>query len=260
MVTKENYEEYMMLAADGELDDAGKEALSAFIAANPALESELAAWKALKMEPDERLVYTGKETLIRKEKKAIILAWNPRSIAVAAAVVGLLFMIPVIWRTSQREPIVTQRILPQNHPVAMPVRIHDSSSQAVVASIDDPVKRNHVIHSNKGTRHAQVAPQSFVRDSFIVLHAVSVTALTTQISENAPQMQQQPVTIEAVTAPKHHESGLPRIVLADENKPAINLLKRALDERVAQAGSAAKAIKETALVVRIGHGSVNLNF
>lgn len=65
MVNKENYEEYMLLYADGELSDAEVNALLAFVEAHPELSSELEAYSATRLVPDTTIVYAHKEQLMK---------------------------------------------------------------------------------------------------------------------------------------------------------------------------------------------------
>src|ERR1044072_9579347 len=100
MVTIENYEEYFMLAADGELDTEGRKALGVFLAAHPELAAEAEAWKFLRLTPDVHIVYADKETLLRKEPKQIVVNWQ---VSLAAGAAPLLAAIP-IPRLGQHKP------------------------------------------------------------------------------------------------------------------------------------------------------------
>ncbi len=65
MVNLENYEEYMMMYADGELDEVATKALMDFVAANPELAKELEAYSATKLVPDTTMVYANKDQLMK---------------------------------------------------------------------------------------------------------------------------------------------------------------------------------------------------
>lgn len=65
MVNLENYEEYMMMYADGELNEAETKALMDFVAANPELAKELEAYSATKLAPDTTMVYANKDQLMK---------------------------------------------------------------------------------------------------------------------------------------------------------------------------------------------------
>ncbi len=91
MVTWENYEEYMVMYADGELSAAEEQALMAFLYEHPELQSELTAFTMTKMIPDAAETYDRKESLLQpvQEKKVIALpVW--RRYAIAAGVALLL--------------------------------------------------------------------------------------------------------------------------------------------------------------------------
>jgi hypothetical protein len=71
MVTLENYEEYMVLMADRELDAAGQQELEAFLQLHPELREELALFEAVHLVPDTAEVYGNKESLLKKEPRVI---------------------------------------------------------------------------------------------------------------------------------------------------------------------------------------------
>ena len=66
MVTWENYEEYMLLDADGELNDEQIKALHEFIGLHPELKKEYDLLKATVLQPDNSIVYEQKQELIKK--------------------------------------------------------------------------------------------------------------------------------------------------------------------------------------------------
>ncbi len=90
MITWENYEEYMMLHADGELTRAEEQALMSFVYEHPELANELAAYSMSKMIPDTTQVYADKKSLLKKEPVRVIAFPNWQRYAVAAGVVILL--------------------------------------------------------------------------------------------------------------------------------------------------------------------------
>lgn len=76
MVTWDNYEEYLMLQADGELNEAGEQELQQFIVQHPELADELALYQNIRLQPDTTLVLPNKELLLKEEPKPRRIALN----------------------------------------------------------------------------------------------------------------------------------------------------------------------------------------
>lgn len=90
MITWDNYEEYMMMHADGELKPAEEQELMNFVYEHPELQNELAAFSMTKMIPDTTLSYTQKNTLTKPEPATKIIPFgNWKRSAVAAGVAAL---------------------------------------------------------------------------------------------------------------------------------------------------------------------------
>lgn len=67
MITWENYEEYMVMHADGELTPAQEQELMSFLYEHPELQSELTAFTMTKMIPDTQETYARKTSLLKPE-------------------------------------------------------------------------------------------------------------------------------------------------------------------------------------------------
>jgi len=92
MVTMDNYEEYLLLYADGELDKEEEKALLDFIAAHPELKGEMDLYTAIKLVPDENLVYSNKQQLMKTAGKTVGFR-NVWAYGVAAACAAVLIAI-----------------------------------------------------------------------------------------------------------------------------------------------------------------------
>ncbi len=122
MVNLENYEEYMMMYADGELNEAETKALMDFVAANPELAKELEAYSATKLVPDTTMVYANKEQLMKAPPT------GGRTIGMrtwwmyAAAAAVLLFTVTIIRQGGDTadSPAVASNTPTTQQPVSIP--------------------------------------------------------------------------------------------------------------------------------------------
>ncbi len=91
MITLDNYEEYMMMHADGELQPHEEVALQAFLNNNPTLKAEMALYESARLTPDHSLVYKQKASLMKPmaEKKVMAIP-RFRTYAIAAGVAALI--------------------------------------------------------------------------------------------------------------------------------------------------------------------------
>jgi hypothetical protein len=85
----ENYEEYMTMHMDGELNAAEEKALMAFVNAHPELKQEMAAYERTRLAPDETQVCAHKEQLLKKEpgRRIGLITWGKYGIAAGVAAI-----------------------------------------------------------------------------------------------------------------------------------------------------------------------------
>ncbi len=99
MITIDNYEEYLVMHADGELQPHEEEALRVFLNDHPHLQNELLVYQQVRMVPDETIIYTQKESLIQPEpKRGIIFTPNWRTLSIAAGIAAVILITVAVLR------------------------------------------------------------------------------------------------------------------------------------------------------------------
>lgn len=158
MVNLENYEEYMMMYADGELNEAETKALMDFVAANPELAKELEAYSATKLVPDTTMVYANKDQLMKAPPA------GGRTIGMrtwwmyAAAAAVLLFAVTIFRQggdatdspvVANNTPVTTQ---PTQTPVIEDKTEKDSNTEELHSNPVGPVNHENNIANAKSKK------------------------------------------------------------------------------------------------------------
>ncbi len=142
MVNMTNYEEYMLLYADGELSKEDEQALLTFVEQHPELQAELKAYAATRLQPDTTLVYEDKEALIKSGTSGrTIWLGNWKTYAAAASII-LVVVLFALNRTGDKQieqPIVIEETITE--PVTNPAQ-----QEPIVEEHTLPVKE---VHSTK---------------------------------------------------------------------------------------------------------------
>lgn len=256
MVTTDNYEEYLMMAADGELDDAGKAALQAFMSAHPELAAEAGIWQAVKLQPDACVMYADKETLLRREPKRIALGWKQYTLAAAAGIAAVLIMLP-LFRGGRHDAGIAGITHRFQQPVVVqqPAVTAAQPSAPAITSTVKPISDKRAARVRPSVQPAvlQIARQEVFSPELV---PVSKTVAVPVAAVALPEMNLHTMPeISVIPAPQPQQKGF-QVQLAAANKPALDLVK----ERIGQAATIARSIKETALVVKLGGNNLNLNF
>ncbi len=185
MVTAENYEEFMILSADGELSAEEERELMAFLELNPALKAEMDTYASLKLVPDEELVYTDKQSLLKPEtNKQIFIPRLYRSYGIAAGILLLIGTSYIIFEKSQRNPIETNNVatLPvkdTNHQNTKIVNADSQKSQPITPA-PKPNNIQVVVKSVAPASTHKNNPKELIRP----LHQSPVHTVPTQANEN----------------------------------------------------------------------------
>lgn len=108
MINLENYEEYMVMHADGELSPSEEQELMNFLYEHPELQSELTAFSMTKMIPDTDIVFEKKDALMQPvEGKKVIAFPVWRKYAVAAGVAAIFLVSYWKLHTGSTEEVTT---------------------------------------------------------------------------------------------------------------------------------------------------------
>jgi hypothetical protein len=144
-ISLSNYKEYFLLYIDNELSTPEKEDVETFVLQNPQLQGEFTLLKETVL-PQEKIIFTHKESLYRKEekKRPIVIGLRWASLA-AAAIIGLIALV-VFNNDSEIDPIAVkdpkkeQKIVPQQQ-LPLPV-IENTTSIANKVEEDNKSNKN----------------------------------------------------------------------------------------------------------------------
>jgi hypothetical protein len=95
LINLNNYEEYLLSYIDDELDAITRDQVDEFLSRNSSLQSEFNLFQQTRLEPDDSIVFEGKESLYKKEdrRRPFLRAWIASAAAVAILLVtGFLFL------------------------------------------------------------------------------------------------------------------------------------------------------------------------
>ncbi len=145
-ITKENIEEQILLYIDGELDEAASANLLAYIALHEEYKPMLQAYEAVKIEPDEDVVFPHKELLLHTEpqivafKKTTVIRWA----AAVAVLIGLSVVAGILFKSSDNIPDeknkVAKKTAPQHN--AIPQEMPATKDSVLVVAKTDEKKQN----------------------------------------------------------------------------------------------------------------------
>lgn len=123
LITTNNYEEYFVLYADGELNAEQQKEVEDFIAVHPQKKAELTLLQRVKLQPDNAIVFANKDSLYRTEKTtARVLLFQWRRMVAAAAIIAIgswLWMNAgnIIPRQAKEQPLAAKEQLTPREPI-----------------------------------------------------------------------------------------------------------------------------------------------
>lgn len=158
MVNMENYEEYMLLYADGELTPDEEQALLAFVAQHPHLQKELDAYAATILQPDTHMVFADKDSLLKKEEpKRIALLGNWKVYAAAASIILFAVIFAITNNSNNIQQVPLQAATDTTTP---PEQIEENIQKEAIVKHDTlPTQTNHAEPIDAVAVKQQPAPQ-----------------------------------------------------------------------------------------------------
>lgn len=269
-----------MLQADGELDEAGCEALQAFLEEHPELAEEMTLFASLKLEPDTTMVFADKESLKKAEpasRKIPLSGW--RTLAAAASVAAVIGIAAALYHA--QEPHNTAFPVADNHPVTPATRsqapMEDTAPAAVPVATQPqatPAHNNHIaaVQHSPGKplqpENKTTVPHTPVQD-LAALQPLPATSLSTAPVQPQLTAAALPEHTGSSLATANNETGnndknnkrfLAWLPLPEEKKQGLELVKNAIDHRIEQVRELNQNIKETTLVLNIGSKDITVNF
>ena len=259
MVTWDNYEEYLVMQADGELDAAGEKELEAFLLAHPELREEQAIYAKVKLVPDVTEMYGNREDLLRDEpKRRLIRFGNWRQYSAAAGILALVAFGLMKWGGEEQKTIgkaedTTEYVnTPKVAVVDTAVNEEKVAVQEEEATPLMPVQQPKV-------QQVQVAveKETSVRPTIALPERIA-TVETPQLAVAEPlrpkaELTDMPDLPQAnEPAPEPYRDALAWLPVSDERKQGLNEIKQAVDRRVEQVKEICNSVKNTDLAVKLG--------
>jgi hypothetical protein len=271
MVNMDNYEEYLLLYADGELGEAETKELLAFIDRHPELKAEMDMYAATKLVPDEAIVYNGKEQLLKKAPTTRTINFqNGWIYGAAAACVLILLTIGLINRyteISDSAPIAQTTTEEKNIDTAVYEKLHSTPKNPVaVETMPKPVKPAYIAKTHapvKMRTEAKTTEPVVVKNSTVATHSIPVVAeqpgtVTATVENNTNETIAIVKGDEAIiTLPIEHEiknnrKGLLASLPTKENIQGINELSKNVEEKIEKIKDISKNIRDTDVRFRLG--------
>lgn len=282
MVNMENYEEYMLLYADGELKPAEEKALLDFVAQHPELEAELKAYAATRLVPDTAMVFEHKESLLKTAEPTRRIGlgnWKMYAAAACVLLVAVLFITNGNKNEETNTVAVEEKITeePVTKTVTEPIqeqvkdttlnniipgkKVHSTSPVNTIAVNTVKRKQPAVTNNQEPVTVVKAPAKTKVIDPPAVpntnMNRDHVTQPATQ-SNDVAHANPKPDT--DIQVPKHHEipGRKPKRaatfiagILGDKPE-GVTALEEAVDEKLMAVREFRKEIKDTEVKLRLG--------
>lgn len=268
MVNMENYEEYMLLYADNELSAEEEQLLLTFVAAHPQLQGELDAYMSTRIVPEQEIIYTNKETLIKSAPRGrSIWLGNFKTYAAAASILAVIVIFAAMYKSGKNiepplaiadtesapvthTPLVTEPVPPTTPetitPPETPKKTEYVARKTVQPKKSAPAIETPVKKKLPGT--AAPVTEHIAKQETVTLPAEEYVAkegkINTQETIETPEET-------SLTEQQHKKNRLIAAVIGDRTE-GLEQLELALNEKLEQAKTIKEEIDNTEIKLRLG--------
>lgn len=256
MITLENYEEWMCLHVDGELDAAQAQALMAFVAEHPELKNELAMFESTKLTPEAIIIFDQKEQLLQP-KTISFLPFNHWKTWSAAAVVALLLGFgaqQILNKATDSSSTVAQTI--------KPIKISKKIVPIETESITKKTKKSVRYLNNQApkTLEYQAIKPQIELDEMTALAQIelpeSILKSETKIEILQPKHFQQEENLVLANQEEVKLNWLNALPIGDEKKEGIKIISASVLERWESLKATKNKITNTEFALKIGNKNI----
>jgi hypothetical protein len=261
MVTWENYEEYMLLDADGELNESESKALQGFIAQHPELQREYAMLKATVLEPDEAITYAHKEKLLKKTGNVRQLPSKWWMYSAAASIAAIIVIASIVNKKDNIQDVA--KVNPK--PVQIATKTEEVTNTPIPAEDihSTPVKpvtiktinaNSNTYVANKANKTKATENQNTSAPIHQPLQILPAVDMEYEIAHMQPEIVSEPQT-PVVGEPNNIATDKDNVfAILNKEKPAgITEFSNSISQKINKAKAIAQTIKSTDVVVRIGN-------
>jgi len=290
MVTWENYEEYMMMHADGELQPHEEAELQAFLEEHPQLKAEMTMYERAILTPDMTQVYEYKSSLLKEEPagKRIAFIPNLKTYGIAAGIAALIVLgffalqnrntaIPAnvakndSEKTLPASPVNTTVAAPSNTPSADNVAATDNTpNQTTIAPIEHhstatPLQprqeqRSTAQHTQPKKQQNTIPQQPRYTEEMTAVAARQIQKQPVRGALNNPVM---PMNVDAYAVAEtktEKTSWIDKLPITDEKKEQLTNVANTLTSGVAKASSLKESIADKSLSIRVENRRLIFSF
>ena len=286
MITWENYEEYMMMHADGELKAAEEQELMAFLDAHPELKKELALYEKVKLVPDTAIVFEDKKSLLRPEGGKRVIAfpkWQRYSIA--AGVAAILFISFFKFNNAGKEIAITATDTtktsvtvpgnkttpqPQNNIAAIakddtgtkaPVAVKSNDVAAVLPAKNTGTKLVHTKHQPVIQYHQDHEPVAMVNDPLSRMNPGTIKELPyNSIAAATPVVTEVPTLPAIENTNEQKRSFFEKLPIDDLKKQGMENVATAFANGFDKISTIRQGIEESTVTVKIERRRLVISF